>query len=137
METDFTLLNFIKDLKYGYFFDRYVKHVVDDVYVVTSDLLCGSVVEEDLQDINITANEGLNHEDESKNVNVEVEPQDILDLEDEWTESNQESNEDSQEDAIPDEDDSKVDEELRALRNERRNKVMKKKPTQTQEVLKT
>ena len=31
-------------------------------------------------------------------------------------------------------DDSEVDEELRSLRNERRNKVKKKKPTQTEEI---
>ena len=31
-------------------------------------------------------------------------------------------------------DDSEVDEELRSLRNERRNKVKKKKPTQTEKI---
>jgi len=92
------------------------------------------VGEEDLQDINVTTNEWLNYEAESENVNVEVEPGDILDLEEEWTGSNQESSVDSQEDAIPDEDDSEVDEELRSLRNERRNKVKKKKPIQTEEI---
>ena len=34
----------------------------------------------------MTASEGLNHEAESENVNVEVEPGDILDLDVEWTE---------------------------------------------------
>ncbi|KAH0767060.1 hypothetical protein KY290_002974 [Solanum tuberosum] len=123
--------------------DLYVKHVVDDVEVVTTtSLLCGPVVEknsnvvgeEDLQDINETASEGLNHEAESENVNVEVEPGDISDLEEEWAGSNQESSVDSQEDAISNEDDSEVDEELRSLRNERRNKVKKKKPIQTEEI---
>ncbi|KAH0669330.1 hypothetical protein KY285_023489 [Solanum tuberosum] len=84
-------------------------HVVDDVKVVTTTgLLCRPVVEknsnvigeEDLQDINVTASEGA----------------------------------DSQDDAIPDEDDSEVDEELRSLRNERRNKVKKKKPIKTEEI---
>ncbi|KAH0644906.1 hypothetical protein KY284_032790 [Solanum tuberosum] len=143
VETDFTLLNLIKDLKDGDFLNLYVKHVVDDVEVViTTSLLCGPVVEkhsnvvgeEDLQDINVTASEGLNHEAESENVNVEVEPGDISNLEEEWAGSNQESSVDSQEDAIPDEDDSEVDEELRSLRNERRNKVKKKKPIQTEEI---
>ena len=111
-----------------------MKHVVDDVEVVTTGLLCGSVIEEDLENINVTASEGLNHEAESENVNVKVEPGDISDLDVEWTESNEESSDDSQEDAIPDVDDSEVDEELRSLRNERRNKVKKKKPTQTEEI---
>ncbi|KAH0711451.1 hypothetical protein KY289_007410 [Solanum tuberosum] len=114
VETDFTLLNLIKDLKDGDFLDLYVKHVVDDVEVVT-----------------IT---GLNHEAKSENVNVEVEPGDISDLEEEWAGSNQESSVDSQHDAIHDKDDSEVDEELRSLRNERRNKVKKKKPIQTEEI---
>ncbi|KAG5605341.1 hypothetical protein H5410_026833 [Solanum commersonii] len=143
VETDFTLLNLIKDLKDGDFLYIYVKHVVDDVEVVTTTgLLCGLVVEknsnvvgkEDLQDMNVTASEGLNYEAESENVNVEIEPRDISDLEEEWAGSNQESSADSQEDAIPDEDDSEVDEELRSLRNERRNKVKKKKPIQTKEI---
>ncbi|KAK4732234.1 hypothetical protein R3W88_025222 [Solanum pinnatisectum] len=142
VEIDFTLLNLIKDLKDGDFLDLYVKHVVDDVEVVTTGLLYGSVVEknsnvvgeEDLQFINVTASEGLNHEAESENVNVEVEPGDISDLEEEGAGSNQESSADSQEDVILDEDDSKVDEELRSLRNERRNKVKKKKPIQTEEI---
>ena len=134
VDTDFTLVNLIKDLKDGDFLDIYVKHVVDDLEVVTTGLLCGSVVEEDLEDINVTASEGLNHEAESENVNVEVEPGDISDLDVEWTESNEESSDDSQEDAILDVDDSEVDEELRSLRNERRNKVKKKKPTQTEEI---
>ena len=82
----------------------------------------------------MTASEGLNHEAESENVNVEVEPGDISHLDVEWTESNEESSDDSQEDAIPNVDDSEVDEELRSLRNERRNKVKKKKPTQTEEI---
>ncbi|XP_069145097.1 uncharacterized protein [Solanum lycopersicum] len=134
VDTDLTLVNLIKDLKDGDFLDIYVKYVVDDLEVVTTGLLCGSVVEEDLEDINVTASEGLNHEAESENVNVEVEPGDISDLDVEWTESNEESSDDSQEDAIPDVDDSEVDEELRSLRNERRNKVKKKKPTQTEEI---
>ncbi|WMV46368.1 hypothetical protein MTR67_039753 [Solanum verrucosum] len=143
VETYFTLLNLIKDIKDGDFLDLYVKHMVDDVEVVTTtSLLCGPVVEknsnvvgeEDLQDINVTASEGLNHEAESENVNVEVEPGDISDLEEEWAGSNQESSVDSQEDAIPDEDNSEADEELRSLRNERRNKVKKKKPIQTEEI---
>ena len=99
---------------------------MDDVEVVTTGLLCGSVAEEDLEDINVTASEGLNHEAEYENVYVEVELGDISDLDVEWTESNEESSHDSQEDAIPDVDDSEVDEELRSLRNERRNKVKKK-----------
>ncbi|TMW81277.1 hypothetical protein EJD97_010725, partial [Solanum chilense] len=55
VDTDFTLLNHIKDLKDGHFLDLNVKHVVNDVEVVTTGLLCGSVVEEDLEDINVTA----------------------------------------------------------------------------------
>ena len=55
--------------------------MVDDVEVVTTGLLCGSVVEEDLEDINVTASEGLNHEAESENVNVEVEQENTSDLE--------------------------------------------------------
>ena len=132
--TNFTSVNLIKDLKDGDFLDIYVKHLVDDVEVVTIGFLCGSVVEEDIEDINVTASKGLNHEAESENVNVKVEPGDISDLDVEWTESNEESSDDSQEDAIPDVDDSEVDEELRSLRNERRNKVKKKKPTQTGEI---
>ncbi|KAK6787901.1 hypothetical protein RDI58_016426 [Solanum bulbocastanum] len=106
--------------------------MVDDVEVVTiTDLLYGHVVEknsnvvgeENLQDINVTASEGLNHEIKSENVNVEIEPGDISDLEEEWVGSNQESSDDSQEDVIPNEDDSEVDEELRSLRNERKNKM--------------
>ncbi|TMW80196.1 hypothetical protein EJD97_022949, partial [Solanum chilense] len=95
VHTDFILVNVIKDLKDGDFLDLYVKHVVDDVEVVTTDLLCGSVIEEDLEDINVTASEGLNHEAESENVNVKVEPGDISDLDVEWTESNEESSDDS------------------------------------------
>ena len=34
--------------------------------MVTTGLLCGSVVEQDLEDINVTASEGLNHEAESE-----------------------------------------------------------------------
>ncbi|KAH0672481.1 hypothetical protein KY290_024714 [Solanum tuberosum] len=110
--------------------------------VSTTSLLCEPVVEknsnvvgeEDLQDINVTASEGLNYEAEFENVNVEVEPGDISDLEEEWAGSNQESSADSQEDAIPDEDDFEVDEELRSIRNERRNKVKNKKPIQTEEI---
>ena len=49
VDTDLTLVNLIKDLKDGDFLDIYVKHVVDDVEVVTTGLLCGSVVEEDLE----------------------------------------------------------------------------------------
>ncbi len=45
------------------------------------------------------------------------EPGDISDPEEEWTESNEENTDVSQEDAIPDEDDSEVDKEIRALRN--------------------
>ena len=107
---------------------------MDDVEVVTTGLLCGSVIEEDLENINVTASEGLNHEGESENVNVKVETWDILNLDVKWTESNEESNDDSQEDVIPDVDDSEVYEELRSLRNERRKKVKKKKPTQTEEI---
>ena len=44
MDTDFTLVNLIKDLKGGDFLDIYVKHVVDDVEVVTTGLLCGSAL---------------------------------------------------------------------------------------------
>ncbi|KAK4730565.1 hypothetical protein R3W88_023553 [Solanum pinnatisectum] len=143
VETDFTLLNLIKDVQDGDFLDLYVKHVVDDVEVVTTTgLLCGSVVEknrnmvgeEDLQDINVIVSEGLNHQAEFENVNVEVEPGDISDLEEEWVGSNQESSANSQEDVISDEDDFKVDEELRSLRNERRNKVKKKKYIQIEEI---
>ena len=54
-------------------FRHLCKHVVNDVEVVTTVLLCGYVIEEDLEDINVTASEGLNHEAESENVNVEVE----------------------------------------------------------------
>ena len=36
----------------------------------------------------------MNHEAESENVNVEVEPGDISDLDVEWTESNEESSDD-------------------------------------------
>ena len=60
VDTNFTLVNLIKDLKDGDFLNLYVKHVVDDVEVVTAGLLCGSVIEEDLEDINVTANERLN-----------------------------------------------------------------------------
>ena len=67
----------------------------------------------------------MNHEVESENVNVKVESRDISNLEEEWTESNQESSDNSQEDIIPDVDDSEVDKELISLRNERRNKVKK------------
>ena len=45
VDTNFTLVNLIKDLKDGDFLNLYVKHVVDDVEVVTAGLLCGSVVE--------------------------------------------------------------------------------------------
>ena len=134
MDTDLTLVNLIKDLKDGEFLDIYVKHVVDDIEVITTGLLCGSVIEEDLENINVTASEGLNHEGESENVNVKVESRDISNLEEEWTESNQESSDNSQEDVIPDVDDSEVEEELKSLRNERRNKVKNKKPTQTEEI---
>lgn len=44
VDTDFTLVNLIKDLKGGDFLDIYVKHVVDDVEVVTTGLLCGSAL---------------------------------------------------------------------------------------------
>ena len=110
VDTDLTLVNLIKDLKDGDFLDIYVKHMVDDVEVVTTGLLCGSVVEEDLDDINVTASEALIHEAESENVNVEVDLGDISYLDVEWTESNEESSDDSQKDAIPDVDDSDVEE---------------------------
>ncbi|KAG5586697.1 hypothetical protein H5410_047131 [Solanum commersonii] len=121
--------------QFGYItVDLYVKHVMDEVEVVTIGSLCGSIVEKnknvvgekDLQDVNVTAGEGLIHEAESENVNVEVELGDVSDLGEVRVESNQSST-NSQEDVIPDEDDSELDEVLRSLRNERRNKVKKKK----------
>ncbi|KAH0636448.1 hypothetical protein KY290_036886 [Solanum tuberosum] len=141
VDIDLSLLNLVKDLKDGDFLDLYVKYVVDEVEVVTTGSLCGSVVEknknmvgeEDLQDVNVTAGEGLIHEAEFENVNVEVEPRDVSNLGEVGAESNQSST-NSQEDVIPDEDDSKLDEELRSLRNERRNKVKKKKSVQTEEI---
>ena len=44
VDTDLSLLNLIKGLNDGDFLDLYVKHVVDDVEVVTTGLLCGSAL---------------------------------------------------------------------------------------------
>lgn len=59
-----------------------------------------------------------------ENINAEVGVDDTSDLE--GVETNWDCSDDSQEYFIPDEDDSKIDEELRNFKNERRIKLQEK-----------
>ncbi|KAK6802805.1 hypothetical protein RDI58_000588 [Solanum bulbocastanum] len=143
---DFSLLNLIKDLGDGGFLDLYVQHVMDEVKIVKDGVpigyLCGLTVGETVNeggvenshDINvgeveslhdISVGEGLQQGDaQSENINVKVCINDVSDLE--GVEIDLEINDNSQKFAILEDDDSKIDEELRILRNERRTKLQRK-----------
>ncbi|PHT34174.1 hypothetical protein CQW23_25974 [Capsicum baccatum] len=83
-----------------------------------------------VHDINV---EGLDEEPtQTDNIDVEFGVDELLDLE--GAETDLDSSVDSQEFNIPEDDDSEVDEELRTLRNKRRNCVKQKKPIQNEEI---
>ncbi|PHT41304.1 hypothetical protein CQW23_20158 [Capsicum baccatum] len=83
-----------------------------------------------VHDINV---EGLHKEPtQTDNIDIEFGADELSDLEE--VETDLDSSVDSQEFNIPEDDDSEVDEELRTLRNERRNCVKHKKPVQNEEI---
>ncbi|KAK4736921.1 hypothetical protein R3W88_000618 [Solanum pinnatisectum] len=130
---NFTLLNLIKDLGDGDSLDLYVQHVVAEVKIVKDGVptgyLCGLTVGESVNeggvenshDINvgkveslhdISLGEGLQQGDaQSENINVKVGIDDASDLE--GIETNLEISDNSQKFAIPEDDVSKIDEELK------------------------
>lgn len=123
VESDLHLLDLIKDLKHGDNFEIWVKHVVDHVLPVDEEGPTGYLTGE---------NENLllnNRDGESFNLQEVVVEEaveslggnctGVLDVESHLSEV--ESSDSDLED-IPEEDDSDVDEELRTLRQDKRNK---------------
>ncbi|PHT86401.1 hypothetical protein T459_08507 [Capsicum annuum] len=150
VENDLTLVSLVEDLEDEDFLDLYVNHVVDEVEVledgVPSGFLCGTVGDQSsnvvgenrnvgenistVHDINV---EGLHEEPtQTNNIDIESGADELSNLE--GAETDLDSSADSQEFNIPEDDDSEVDEELRTLRNERRNYVKQKKFVQNEEI---
>ncbi|KAF3677213.1 putative transcription factor VIP1-like [Capsicum annuum] len=150
VENDLTLVSLVEDLEDGDFLDLYVNQVVNEVEVVEdgvpSGFLCGTVgdqssnvvdensnVDENISTVHDINVEGLHEEPtQTDNIDIESGADKLSDLEGAETDLDCSAN--SQEFNIPVDDDSEVDEELRTLRNERRNYVKQKKPIQNEEI---
>ncbi|KAM3303499.1 hypothetical protein P3S67_014529 [Capsicum chacoense] len=149
VENDLTLVSLVEDLKDRDFLDLYVNHVVDELEVVEdgvpSGFLCGTVGDQSSNVVGENSNVGENisiahdinvkglHEEPTQTDNIDKSGVDELSGLEE-AETDLDSCVDFQEFNIPGDGDSEVDEELRTLRNERRNCVKQKKPVQNEEI---
>ncbi|KAH0635985.1 hypothetical protein KY290_036386 [Solanum tuberosum] len=115
VDNDFSLLKLIKDLGDGDFLDLYIQHVVDEVEIIKDGVptgyLCGPTVGENVNEDGVENSHNINVDEgaQSENINVEVGVDDASDLE--GVETYWDISDDSHEFAIPDDDDSKIDEE--------------------------
>ncbi|PHT52886.1 hypothetical protein CQW23_07348 [Capsicum baccatum] len=126
-----------------------MNHVIDDLevveYKVSSDYLCGSVVDENSHAIDENSNmgesistfhdinvEGLNEEPiQTDNLNVEVGVGDLSNLKETKRDL---ASADSQKLNILKDDESKIDEELKSLRNKNKKLSEKKKSVQNEKI---